>query len=259
MDTPQELLNQIHATGIFMLDGRKLETTEARVEQARRLRPELRAIRTRVETAQQALKAHKNRNATVPYRHLEEILDRLEQSLREFLTDPTVKIPFYGTTFFGDTESGEWHIGTPQQAQTWQLERQEAALAEHYANLEVKVEAARKKLKSAQHALFLQKEEGRGIRLMVIGAVLLVAGIAAALATQIMPLLAISTVGVLLLVIGVIRYRRWNTRTSQIRTQAEKLRATVQALTEQLDSLRAKHARVVERLRQIRAGDRHGI
>ncbi len=259
MDTPQELLNQIHATGIFALDGKKLETTEARVEQAKRLRPELRAIRARIESAQQTLKAQKNRNAAVPYKHLEDLLDRLEFVLRELLTDPTVKMPYYGTTFFGDAELGEWHIGTPQQAEVWKLERQEAALADQYASLEMKLEAARKKLKSAQHALFLHKEEGRGIRWIVAGIVLLIIGIGAVLLTQVMPLLAISAVGLLLLVIGGIRFRRWNARTGQIRSQADKLRAAVQALTEQLDSLRAKHTRIVERLRQVRAGERVGL
>ncbi|HLV36723.1 MAG TPA: hypothetical protein VKY59_16485 [Spirillospora sp.] len=248
MDSPQQLLDQIHATGIFALDARKLPAIEDRVEQAKRIRQQLREIRARVQAAVQSRRVKGANRQLAPYEYLDEMLDKLEYALREFLTDPTTKIPYYGTVFYGDPRTGEWYLGTPEQARTWKLERREQELAQQFERLQSALEETRRKLKTNRRQSAANRGVIRGAVFCVLALVLIVAGVALALAAQNPVFLLAGLIGLLPLIVGVIGIARWNRRRRQLEAQARTLRAQGRALTAEMEVISQQHQEVVRKL-----------
>lgn len=218
MDTPQELLDQIHATGIFALDARTLSTMTDRAERAKQIRRQLLQIRERARTAYKNAPQDNNRLA---YQLLDSVTHDLEIALRAFVTDPDARIPRFGTVFF--EQGGRWHIVSHSQADEWKRQRQAQQQAQKAESLETALNATRGKLKAAQRDLYRHDEAGRGIRLSVAGALLAILGFVLFAATQMTLILAITGIGALLLVIGIAIFIRWRTRQRRLQQRFDQL------------------------------------
>src|SRR5690606_33639399 len=153
----------------------------------------------------------------------------------EFLTEPTTKIPYYGTVFYGDPRTGEWYLGTPEQARTWKLERREQELAQQFERLQSALEETRRKLKTNRRQSAANRGVIRGAVFCVLALVLIVAGVALALAAQNPVFLLAGLIGLLPLIVGVIGIARWNRRRRQLEAQARTLRAQGRALTAEME------------------------
>ena len=255
MDSPQALLDQIHATGIYALDARELTETEDRVQKVKQIRPEIMAIRVRIQAAKKAIQSKRTRAARsqlVPYDYLEEILDKLEVALREFVTDPSVKMPVYGTVFFGNFEQGEWYLGFPRQAQIWKLEGQEKVLEEQLARLQPVQEDTSTKFKAARRAFNAHTGIIRRLFWVVLGLVCIGVGLAAALKTEVTLWLLISAAGAVFLLVGGVASLLWNRKHGQLRAQSHRLQELNERLTRQIGTLDRQQMKIASRLQQLR-------
>ena len=206
-ESPQRLLDLLHETGIFALDDRDLPTAVDRAERAKQINPQLRHIREQAHRAARKIRDESRQHA---YALLDELVQDLEVSLRAFITDPNARLPLYGTVIY--EQEGHWHIGTPAQAEDWALQRQAQSLALKGKALDQALSDTRSKLKTAQRDLYRHDEAGRGIRIGVVGGLLLILGIALYVITRQPPVLGAAGIGLLLLGIAGAMFFRWRTR-----------------------------------------------
>lgn len=246
MVSPQELLNQIHATGIFILDPQQLNSMADRAEQAKQIRPELLNIRQQIETAQAECTPHD----APAYQLLNDITGQLEIALRAFVTDAEAKIPRYGTVFF--ERDGRWYIGTQQQAEDYRLEREAQALAKPMQNIEVALRDVRSKMKVVQRDLYRHDEAMRGLRPAIIGGLLVAGGLVGYVATGLSPLLVVAGAGLLLLIVSAGLYLRWRRRENELQQRMQALHQRGRELTQKQDALQARHDEITSKRRSLR-------
>jgi hypothetical protein len=246
MESPQQLLDKIHESGIFALDDKSLPTASDRADRAKQINPQLRQIR---EHAQQAIQQARQDNHRLPYALLDELTEELEIALRAFITDPNARIPQYGRVIF--KKEGHWHIGTQSQAEDWALQRQAQALALKINAVEMALSDTRSKLKTAQRDLYRHDEAGRGVRLGVVGVLLVIAGVALYFVTQITPVLGLAGAGVLLLVVGVILFVRWRSRRHKLDDRFDTLQKRGREQFKQQQLLQERQAQIASRREQL--------
>ena len=249
MDSPQELLNQIHATGIFILDPEQFTSMTDRADQAKQIRPQLLSIRERVHEAQAALQ-HQPEN-TNAYRHLpayqllDDILGELELALRAFINDAEARIPRYGTVFF--EQDNRWHIGTQRQVEALRLERQAQTMAQPMQNVEISLRDVRSKLKVTQRDLYRHSERPRGVRVGIVGVALSLMGVGASIVLQNLPVLILTGVGLVLVIVSAVMFLRWRQHENRLVQRMQDLHRRGQELTQQQEALQARHAEIASK------------
>ena len=239
-------MTKIHQSGIFALDDKSLPTATDRADRAKQINPQLRQVR---DHAQRAIRQAKQDNHRLPYEILDELTQELEIALRAFITDPNARIPQYGRVFF--QKEGHWHIGTQREAEDWALQRQAQALDLKIKTVDMALSDSRSKLKTAQRDLYRHDEAGRGVRLGVVGVLLVIAGIVLYALTQTAPLLGLAGVGVLLLVAAVILFLRWRTRQRQLDDRFDKLQKRGREQFKQQALLQERQSQIASRREQL--------
>ena len=242
MESPQQLLDQIHESGIFALDDRTLPTAADRADRARQINPQLRQIRERAQTA---MRQARQDNRRLPYEILDELAQQLEIALRAFITDPNAQIPRYGTVIF--EKEGRWHIGSPSQAEDWALQQQAQSLMLKNNALERELSDTRSKLKTAQRDLYRHDEAGRGVRLAIAGVLLVVAGIALYALTRITLTWGVAGVGLLLLIAAAIMFVRWRARQRLLDERFDTLQKRGREQFKQQQRLQERQAQIASR------------
>lgn len=132
MNTPQDLLDQIHSSGILQLNLTEISTKTARLEQIKLARQKLRLIKKQLQDARSIVKAKwdgRNQYEKVqendelqPYQKIEDVILRIEIALSEMEINHNATMPIYGKRIYGNSSFKFWDIGSENDAQIWELE-----------------------------------------------------------------------------------------------------------------------------------------
>jgi hypothetical protein len=127
---PQQLLDALHATGVFSETWNQ-STKKERVVQIKSYRAQLREIKANLRSVQNSIKkrydgrnsfeAREEASQLLPYELIDSLVYKLETYLARVESGEEVSLEKIGTILYGSFDKDFWAIGTPVDAEKYEL------------------------------------------------------------------------------------------------------------------------------------------